>query len=252
MPRGGPPVDSRWTVTVAGKDRRANKGPDCHPLQYFLDSNNLKEFDYSHGLLGPYPADIKDDVHSERRGEIDGFAIYDVIHEIDNGRRIVPGESFSFPATVLKMVLAERQPGELCEIYHEQDLQDDLVVTPSYFVDVDSERVLVTHDRITGIGNDYDEAYWTFDKDGPILLDFQSPFAKSKAFTIAEKLLPAGMHVRRGGGFDIQTLSYDMPVWQDGAGNFPTGGHVHVEFAIKDHELVVVSQEYSKPRSDQP
>jgi hypothetical protein len=246
--QGELPANSRWTVTVNGKDRRPNKGLSCHALQYFLDSNNLKEFDYGHGLLGPYPAQITDNVESERRGEVNGFAIYDVIHEIDDGDQNVPGETFPFPPSILKMVLVERDPGELCEIYHEQDFRQDLIVTPSYFVEVDSENVLVTRDRVPGTGNGYDEAYWTFDKDGPILLDFQGPFSKGAAYAIAEKLLPSGMQLDKGGGFDIQTLTYDTGVWQKGDGGCcPTGGSVHIKFAIKDHKLIVVSQEYNKP-----
>ena len=207
----------------------------------------MKEFDYSHGLLGPYPAEIKDSVRSERRGEVNGFAIYDVIHEIQDGEQNVPGENFPFPPTILKMVLAEREPGELCEIYHEQDFRQELMVRPSYFVEVDSEKVLVTRDRVPGTGNYYNEAYWTFDEKGPILLDFQGQFSNSAAYATAEKLLPSGMRLRKGGGFSIQALSYDMGVWQeDDANCCPTGGSVHIRFALKDHRLVVVSQEYSR------
>jgi hypothetical protein len=239
----GTPVDPKWDVTIAGKDRRPNKGVNCHPLQYFLDSNNLKEFDF----LGPYPADIRDSVRSERQGEVNGFAIYNVIHEIEDGDRNVPGENFPFPPTILKMVLAERKPGDFCEIYHEQDDRQGLTVTPSYFVEVDSEKVLVTRDRVPGTGNEYNEAYWTFDEKGPILLDSVGQFSNGAVHATAEKLLPSGMRVRKGGGFDIQTLSYEMGVWQEGDANCcPTGGSVHIRFALKDHRLVVVSQEYSK------
>lgn len=65
---------------------------------------------------------------------------------------------------------------------------------------------MATHDRIAGMGSYYKEAYWTFDNDGPILLDL------GIIKDTVEKLLPPKMHVYRCIGFQIEKLSYDMGV----------------------------------------
>jgi len=75
--------DSRWIVKVAGRDQRQIKGTNCHPLEYFTNARHLKDFDYVHHIPKPYLEGISDEVESKRRGEIDGFAVYDVIHHVD-------------------------------------------------------------------------------------------------------------------------------------------------------------------------
>ena len=233
--------DSRWNVKVAGRDQRQNKGTNCHPIAYFTDASHLKDFDYVHHIPKPYPEDINDEVESKRRGEINGFSIYDVVHHIDVSEAPADWEHFSYPAGLIKMVLVSRKPGEFCEIFHEQDSDGEFTASPSYFVDVGSERVLAVHDRVSGNGGYFNEAYWTFDKDGPIPLDL------SVIKETVEKLLPANVHVDRGIGFEIETLSYDTGLIQDPANGECCGsrrGVVHLEFALTDHKLVLINQKF--------
>jgi hypothetical protein len=88
----------------------------------------LRDFDYSHDLWGPDPEDVRDDVSSARRGLIQGFAFYDVVHNIDNGEKSVPGEKFAYPPTVLKMTVVGQKTWEFCEIYRGRGLSQDLNV----------------------------------------------------------------------------------------------------------------------------
>ena len=232
------PSDVRWAVKVAGRDQRQTKGTNCHPFEYFTDSSHLKDFDYVHHFPKPYPEGISDGVESKRRGVINGFAVYDVVHQIDAGEEPADWEHFSYPPSLIKMVLVERNPGEFCEIFHEQNSDGEFTASPSYFVDVASEKILAVHDPISGMGNYFNEAYWTFDTNGPIPLDL-SIIKQSIA-----RILPSNAHVYRGIGFDIGTLSYDMGLIQDTDNGSLRQGFVHLTFALRDRQLSVVDSKF--------
>ncbi len=201
----------------------------------------MKSFDYVHHIPKPYPEGITDEVESKRLGEINGFTVYDVVHHIDANEAPADWEHFSYPPSLLKMVLVERKSGEFCEIFHEQNSDGEFTVSPSYFVEVNSEKVLAVHDPISGVGNYFNEAYWAFDKDGPTPLDLD--IIKQTV----DKLLPPNMHVYRGIGFQIEALSYDMGLVQDA----PDGGccasrqgSIHLQFSLADHKLILVSKKF--------
>lgn len=229
--------NSKWTVIVADDGPHpTNKRINCHALPYFQDAKNLKEFDYGGDLLADSPEDNFDKVDLHRRGEISGFAIYDVIHRIGREKPSVADEQSS---RALKMVLVERKAGEFCEIYHEQGDAVTLTVDSSDIVDVGSEKLLATHDRLSGTGNFYNEAYWAFDKDGPIALDL------SVIDETVGNLTPSGMDVRKGGGFEIRSLTYKASVYKEKDPNCcPSGGTIYITFALKNQKLVVVEKRF--------
>jgi hypothetical protein len=239
IPQADPSGDIRWAVQVTGRDRRPKKGPNCHALEYFSDPTHLKSFDYTYSFPQPYPDGIADDVQVHRRGEIQGFAIYDVVHKIDSSDAPDNREKFSYPPGLIKMTIAERRPDEFCEIYHAQDSNGDFVASPSYFVDVGAERVLAAHDPVAGVGHYFFEAYWTFDKDGPMPLDL------GIIKQTVDKLLPPNVHIYRGLGFQIETLEYDMGTLQDSDGPCcPQRGRVHLRFTLKNHKLILITQQF--------
>jgi hypothetical protein len=223
-------AESRWTVNVSDDGPKpTDKKINCHSLKYFQDEKNLKDFDYGAFQLRDLLPDHEDKVHSVRVGEISGFTIHEVIHRVDGD------ESFR----ILKMILVERKPEEFCEIYHEQGDSGILIVDPTFIADVGGEKVLSTHDRVPGTGNFYNEAYWTFDNDGPIALDLD--VIEEAVGTV----VPDGMGVWKGGGFDVASLSYEAGVWKEGDANCcPSGGRVRVKLALKNHKLVVVSKHF--------
>jgi hypothetical protein len=217
----------RWAVfTSSGKGERYIDQPNCHPLEYF--AGDPKNFDYDNDLMNKQSSDIKDSVESMRIGELNGHSIHQVIHNINKGE------------VVMKMILVERKPGEMCEIYYQQFDAQIVIVEPAYVVNVSSEPVLATDDSVSGTGHFIEEQYWTFDKDGPIALN-----VRERIKEITTDLLPDGLEVENGGGFEIQALSYTMPVWKpDDAHCCPSGGTVHIQFALKDHHLVVVDRKF--------
>ncbi len=137
----------------------------------------------------------------------------------------------------MKMIVIERKPDEFCEIFNEENFagQDLLSVGPSHLLAVDSQTILVTHDQFNGSCGCFNEAYWTFDKDGPIALDFQNAIREAKA-----KFEPSGLSYREE--FDIQTLTY-LETYQpySYAERETSGGELDLRFSLKDHQLALVS-----------
>ena len=228
------PADSRWTVLIETAEvLNPPVKSECHPLQYF--SENWKQFKYGAGQLGPYPADVKDSVRSRHVGVVNGFAIDEVIHTITAGDNVNASQASLYLPTVIKMIVVERTPGDFCEIFNEEDAGHYLEsVGPSYLVNTDSETFLATHDQINGTCGCYNEAYWSFDNQGPILLHVD-------AYEIAQNLLGPGAFLDKGPQFDIQTLSLGPRHWRS-ANGASSDGYVLLKFALRDHQLVLVSQ----------
>lgn len=224
--QANPPAHPRWALHwYSGKGDFWIDHPSCHPLQHFLAEP--KSFDYGDDLFGKQPAIISDSVESQPIGAVKGFAIYDVVHKIDEG------ELF------MKMILVERRAGEFCEIFQQDFSPGEVVVKPPYILDADSEPILATQDSVTGTGGSVIEDYWTFDKDGPI------PLNLSIIAQTTRNLLPDGLSINKG-YFNIGTLLYEVDISKkDDANCCPSGGRITIKFTLKDHQLVVISQEHT-------
>ncbi len=226
---GTPPGSDhpRWSVHVSsGKGESYVDEPSCHKVKYFL--MDPQDFDYGSDLFGKKPEEIKDKAESRKIGAVAGYNIYQVIHNINDGE------------LVMKMILVERRSGEFCEIYHQQHDAAMVTVEPAYLVQVGGETILATTDPVSGTGAGQEEHYWAFDKDGPVDLDVWD-----KIFGILKTVLPKGLGVMKGSGFDLRTLTYSMPVWKETDANCcPSGGTIEIRFAVKDHHLIVVSQNF--------
>ena len=225
----------RWALHwSSGKGSFWLDQPNCHSLGYF--SSSPKQFDFGHDLYGVKLAGNKEKVERKSIGEVQGFAIRQILHTI-------PMEGWDL---FIKMILVERRPGEFCEIDNaEYDAPMDSI-DPASILDLNSEKVLATRDRVSGNGNFYIEEYWTFDKQGPIPLD------QGVIYETLKKLLPKGKDVLNGGGFDIGKLCYAMPVWQVGDAHCcPSAGTVQIKFALENDQLVVVKQKYNPSPSQQ-
>jgi hypothetical protein len=49
----------------------------------------------------------------------------------------------------------------------------------------------------------------------------------------------------RGGGFDLPSLTYSVPVrMQTDGGCCPSGERIEIKFALKDHHLTVLTENY--------
>lgn len=216
---------SRWTVQIAGGGDSFKK-TECHPLQYF--QTNLKQVDPQ----AFRPADDQSSV--QQIGTINGFAIFDVVHRFTAG---IPPETIT---TGAKVILVERTAGEFCAIYVEDQEESDIQTIYSSYIDtVGSEKVLVSRDPVGGNAGIVSQAYWTFDQMGPIPINFFSLITAT-----IHKEIPGGTEAYSSFAFRIHDMIYDNEVWKEGDSHVgPTGGHITIKFAFKDHRPVVVGTE---------
>ena len=221
----------RWALRVSGDGGSHLSEPNCHPSEYFSDGIRqlfLKEF------RNPKDPDFFEDTASAQRiGEVSGHKIDQHEHRINH--------SSQNPITV-KMLLVERKPKEFCEIYRQQFSPDMVKAEPAYLVPVGTETILASTDPWTGNSGTRQEIYWTFAEDGPLKLDVD--YVVDEAL---KKVRPEGLIIRNGGGFDIRTLTYNQLLWKPRDPHCcPTGGSIEIKFALKNHQLVFVSQSHKK------
>jgi hypothetical protein len=210
-----------------GKSNNWHDQPDCGPLEKFR--GDPKTFDYDYDLFGIEAPKMKDDVKAERIGQIAGFTVYDVMHNIDTG---TPGTDLT-----MKMIIVERMPGEFCEIFQQEYAPDIVFATSAYFINA-GEQVLATTDHVSGTGGYRIEAYWAFDKDGPVPLDL------SQIEPIVRELLPAGYSLYGIPYFFGRGLSFENLACTRWNGKFAAGPcvSVRIDFEVKDHKLTATSK----------
>lgn len=110
-----------------------------------------------------------------------------------------------------------------------------------HFVDIDGRRLLVYRAPVGGTGNFHIEYYFLFDEDTRLPVPLNLDVIDQRLAT----LLPEGRAVWKGGGFDIESLTYSSPVWQEGDGNCcPSAGRVTMQLNIEENELVVTDAQY--------
>jgi hypothetical protein len=234
--------DSRWIVRNQGE---APEPPSCHSLQYFLDDPVAAE----RAIDSEFPVElessaVRQSVMSVRVGEIAGFEIYSLIDQTASA--LAPQETY-----YIKMILVQRSPGEYCEIYNDLDERTAMAtVRDAYLLsvrsDTGSETLLGSKDPFSGTGGLAKEEYWTFDDQGPIWVNYESLLGQT-----VQKLLPPGGYAQAG-SFDIKTLSFRAGVSKEGdCASCVSDGSVHVQFAIRDHRLEIVSEEYVPPAERQ-
>jgi hypothetical protein len=226
-----PPDHPRWAV-IAASDNRSwyIDEPICNSQEFFSFSGAPQRFDYDHELSRKNPAELKDKVFAQPLGGAPGYAVEEVDHVI-NGNELT-----------IKMLLVMRKPGEFCEIYHQQMSPAMISVEPAYLVRFGDQTVLASTDPWAGNSGQRQDVYWTFDKDGPLWLDVDS-----KVEEALKEFRPKEFIIMGGGGFDVRTLTYGMPLWKPKDPHCcPTGGSIEIKFALKDHQLTVVSHSYKK------
>lgn len=231
----GATAHPRWAVRVSS-DGFAYfiDQPNCHPLTYFL--NDTARLNYQkHWIIHIKPGKTNDEAQSRPVGEVAGWKILEVRHKINGGRLF------------LRLLLIERRAGEFCEIYHQEWMGDpDNFLSPlavyrevlaPYLVKAGSETLLAVRDPASGNGYEFDEHYWSFDKNGPIDLGVDEVIRD-----VEKRLLPENWTITKGDGFNAERLTYTAAPLERTSGRY---GILHIRFALKDHRLVVVSQNFS-------
>jgi hypothetical protein len=113
---------------------------------------------------------------------------------------------------------------------------------PSRVVNVSQVSVLSHRAPMGGTGGFCLEDYFLFDDDAgvPVNLYFDVVIQSE-----LRRLLPPGLGVWKGGGFDIESLHFSHGVWSGNDANCcPSAGKVEIQFAIKGRTAVVVHATY--------
>ena len=219
---------------------RSGKGdsldtPDPHPLAYFVRDPFLRDDGYDFCTdctpAGKAAVHTRHKFRTEVRkvGELQGFAIFDVFYRFDD--HIDSGE------IDWKSILVQVSPAQFREIYHLQPTAAK--IEPSFLMQAGSDEILATRDLIPGTGNNYYEDYFRFSPAGVVQIDIES------IPNVLRSILPSGSGVWKGGGLDMRSLSYHMPVWKEGDANCcPSGGTVDLKFRLDGARLIVISKHF--------
>lgn len=106
-----------------------------------------------------------------------------------------------------------------------------------------AEEILHYSSRISGTGNFTDEWYFVLDRGVPRNVEYQTVLLAE-----LKRILPEKFGVWKGGGFNLESLTFSHGVWRDSDGNCcPTGGSVEVVFGFEDGRFLVKSSRYRKP-----
>jgi hypothetical protein len=214
-----PAHSSPWNILVEAGKGEFRGDPVCHPLDYF--SGSPFQFDYDHDLYGMKPNDIRVKTDVEPLGVVEGRKIVQVEQNINSGDLI------------MKRLLVQRQDAEFCAIYQQQYPAALVKLSPAKIETISGEPLLMTRDP-NGMRT-YNEAYWSFNADGPILLDL------NVIGNTLSKLLPAGDEVRGDYGLDMAGLCYHSAVWKSSDCNAcASAGTVVLKLGLEHHQLVVV------------
>jgi len=205
------------------------------PLDYFTNDPFLRD-DGNEYCISCTPAE-KATIHLKMKskaevrfvGKLKGYNIYDVFYY------------FGSETIHWKSILVESTSGQFREIYHLQAPQE-MTIGPSFIFDTGREILLGTRDAIPGTGAFFCEAYWWFDRDGPMLID-TGPIDEA-----VKSILPKNAYIAKGYGLDLRSLKYAMEVWKDGDPNCcPTGGNLSIDFKIVSGQVVITGKRYTPP-----
>ncbi|MHC4132705.1 MAG: hypothetical protein ACYSSP_04615 [Planctomycetota bacterium] len=110
-----------------------------------------------------------------------------------------------------------------------------------HIVTIQGISVLLYRTRVPGTGFLFIEYYFIYNKynNRPVLID-TSAISESLS-----SLLPKGYSVWKGGGFNIEKMTFSHAVWKNGDGNCcPTGGRVDLKLSLKNGKIIVVEERY--------
>jgi hypothetical protein len=189
---------------------------------------------YTNGLYVPHPSlrskvwrpgegPIRAEVHTV--GRIGGLDALDVFYREEKQDKIKA-----------KALLVGRDGlfRPLLWLFHDGSLS----LTPSRITTVQGHSILMSRTRESGSGHLWIEDYFLFDEPvGLVNLRVLDRIGEE-----LDRLLPLRQRVRKGGGFDIETLSFAHAVWNEGDSNGgPTGGQVFLKFRIAAGRLELES-----------
>ncbi len=224
-----PRENGRWLCWMySGKDHSARVIERAESLEHYL--NRLPSFDSQvQWFVDHHPQGRHLSGKIETIGTFSGRDVVDILFTVGDrpnpfGKMVLIGKSNSFKPVVWIL----------------DEMGVDL--SRSSITNVGTREVLFSRCRISGTGNFYLEDYLVFDEKDQIPVNLRPDAVIREALL---KVLPKGSGVRKGGGFDIPSLTFVSPVWKDGDGNCcGNGGRIEIKLELNDDRLTVIHTDF--------
>jgi len=186
--------------------------------QRALPAMNLRTFDNSDPVKG------KSKGITELLGTLSGKRVYTVKY---------PGG--------LTGILVERQPDRFLPVLY---VNPELKIDRLEIMKIGNEDLLIYSTTISGTGHFTLDWFFTLSHGIPVSVHYQTVLAEE-----LKRILPKDHGIRKGGGFNPDTLVYSSGVWTDKQGNCcPAGGTVEVALGFAQGRFFVKSSHYEMPR----
>lgn len=147
---------------------------------------------------------------------------------------------------ICKQIMLKDKSGNHKIIYSQLPWSTASVDDLPYIIMIQGTPVLVYRTRVPGTGHFFIEYHFFYDEQRkkPILIDM------SEIGNSLSRLLPKGHSIWKGGGFNIENMTFSHAVWKKGDGNCcPTGGGVYLKLILKNGKFFVVEEKYD-PKYD--
>lgn len=224
----GPHPPTKWIAkrTCYGEGTASAEIRQSHSIEYF--SKSYPETDKCFRILS------------------EGQNLSTKLHEVgrQDARRVV--DLFYFRADkarpMAKLLLLEADSGFKPLVFIITSGGTEVDMAPTTIVDYRGTQIISNSCQISGSGHYMIEDFFVFDESRgfPVRLPVDRAIGEQ-----LRRILPSGMTVRRGGGFDIKTMTFQHSVWNENDSNAgPTGGAVRIEFALRHFELQTVFAGY--------
>lgn len=211
---------SRWNILYEGGKGECWGKPVCHSLGYFSGSPFL--FDWEQDLISLKPADLHAATSRTALGTLAGHQVFQIIQTI----------TYTGGDLTMKRIVVQRQDNEYCAIYQQQYAAELVKVTPVTVIYLHGRPVLKTFDQ--NGEHTWNEEYWAFDQNGPLLLD-KDPLRRqlNTLFHGDDEAWPYYL--------DLKGSTYEDSVYQNGS----LAGFLAVNLAVADHRIIVLSKRWT-------
>jgi hypothetical protein len=227
------PVVAAWERHVVAGGHETIDHPPAHSLAFFTRQPLLRSED-PNTFWNLTPEQKVAQAKSEKAtvevnfvGTLRDFAIYDVLIRFEQAER------------VWKLILVKIGPNRFREIYHLEAAYDTEIEHP-FVAKVGPEYILVSRDVFAGNGVETCQAYFWFDKGGPMWIDWSPIWQAARSVAPKDSWV---IEVNWSSRQDIIKSTFPVPVRGDGDSTC-CRGFVHVHFSVERGHIIVRGATY--------
>jgi hypothetical protein len=211
--------------------------PACHPLAYF--SKLPLALDFEGNFSGERPANLTTQAKVTFLGAMAGRKIYDVVLTVHRRDARVGNRPEADLGPTMKILLAQRNPGEFCDIYQNQFAYDATNETDvAAILNINGREVLKTYETDA---RTWLLTYWAMDENGPVRLNTDSLYAAIRSVS------PPGVHPYQG-ALDLASRRFEADMYEGESGQ-TKAGRVALELAVSGNAIIVTGKTWIPDRT---